>query len=70
MGAAAIWAVLFPLFTGIAWGGASFVGAIWNVVVGSYRLALAPTSCGDASRASARCCPTGRSRSARSSRAC
>ncbi len=50
IGSALIWAVLFPLFTGntnvwvfgIAWGGASFVGAIWNVVVGSYQLALVP----------------------------
>jgi MFS family permease len=47
---ALVWAVLFPLFTGntnvwvfgIAWGGAAFVGAIWNVVVGSYQLALVP----------------------------
>jgi MFS family permease len=47
---ALIWAVLFPLFTGntnpwvfgFAWGGAAFVGAIWNVVVGSYQLSLVP----------------------------
>ena len=50
IGSAVIWAVLFPLFTGntnpwvfgFAWGGASFVGAIWNVVVGSYQLSLVP----------------------------
>jgi MFS family permease len=45
-----IWAVLFPLFTGttnpwifgVAWGGASLVGAIWNVVVGAYQLSVVP----------------------------
>lgn len=50
IGSALIWAVLFPLFTGntnpwvfgIAWGGASFVGAVWNVVVGSYQLSIVP----------------------------
>jgi MFS family permease len=50
IGSALIWAVLFPLFTGntnpwifgFAWGGASFVGAIWNVVVGSYQLSIVP----------------------------
>ena len=50
IGSSLIWAVLFPLFTGntnpwvfgFAWGGASFVGAIWNVVVGSYQLSLVP----------------------------
>ena len=50
IGSALIWAVLFPLFTGntnpwmfgFAWGGASFVGAVWNVVVGSYQLSLVP----------------------------
>jgi MFS family permease len=50
IGSALIWAVLFPLFTGntnpwifgFAWGGASFVGAIWNVVVGSYQLSVVP----------------------------
>lgn len=50
LGSTAIWAVLFPLFTGntnpwifgIAWGGASFVGAVWNVVVGSYQLSIVP----------------------------
>ena len=50
IGSALIWAVLFPLFTGntnpwifgFAWGAASFVGAIWNVVVGSYQLSIVP----------------------------
>jgi MFS family permease len=50
IGSTLIWAVLFPLFTGntnpwvfgFAWGGASFVGAIWNVVVGSYQLSIVP----------------------------
>ena len=50
IGSSLIWAVLFPLFTGntnpwvfgVAWGGASFVGAIWNVVVGSYQLSICP----------------------------
>lgn len=50
IGSALIWAMLFPLFTGntnpwvfgFAWGGASFVGAIWNVVVGSYQLSIVP----------------------------
>jgi len=50
IGSALIWAVLFPLFTGnanpwvfgFAWGGASFVGAVWNVVVGSYQLSIVP----------------------------
>jgi MFS family permease len=50
IGATLAWAVLFPLFTGttnpyvfgLAWGGASFVGAIWNVVVGSYQLSILP----------------------------
>ena len=50
IGSAVIWAILFPLFTGntnpwvfgFAWGGASFVGAIWNVVVNSYQLSIVP----------------------------
>jgi MFS family permease len=50
IGASLLWAVLFPLFTGntnpwvfgFAWGGAAFVGAVWNVVVGSYQLAVCP----------------------------
>lgn len=50
IGSTLIWAVLFPLFTGntnpwvfgFAWGGAAFVGAVWNVVVGSYQLAVCP----------------------------
>src|SRR5215213_8773941 len=50
IGSALLWAVLFPLFTGntnpwvfgFAWGGASFVGAVWNVVVGSYQLSIVP----------------------------
>jgi MFS family permease len=44
------WAVLFPLFTGttnpyifgFAWGASALVGAIWNVVLGSYQLSVLP----------------------------
>jgi MFS family permease len=50
IGASLAWAVLFPLFTGttnpylfgLAWGGAALVGAIWNVVLGSYQLSVTP----------------------------
>jgi MFS family permease len=44
------WAVLFPLCTGttnpylfgFAWGASALVGAIWNVVLGSYQLSVLP----------------------------
>jgi predicted MFS family arabinose efflux permease len=50
IGASLAWAVLFPLFTGttnpyvfgFAWGGAALVGAVWNVVLGSYQLSITP----------------------------
>ena len=50
IGASLAWAVLFPLFTGttnpyvfgFAWGGAALVGAVWNVVLGSYQLSILP----------------------------